>query len=380
VLNLRLAQPLLKGFGPKINRREVISAENNREISVCQLKASVLQTIYDVEEAYWNLAYAIESLKVIEYSLEQSKEMLRRYREAEKVGAKSGIEVLGSETEVANWEDQIITARLQVERNQDRLKKLLNLPTGAPDSVQTIIPIDKPSIERKELTFEEALAIALKERPEMEIAQKELDTSALDVSYYRNQLLPELNLEFRLWRPGQSGVRYLYLNDDPLTRVVVGKIIGNRMDSLKDVFRRNYNNWEVNFTLNIPLGNIISRASLARAKKESDQNLMKQARQKATIQYEVLEVTKELETNEKRINSSGRYRELMAKRLEAETQRYQLGLVGSEWLFEYQRRLAAAKTEEEKAIIDYNVSSAKLDKVLGTSLKTKNIKFREFEF
>jgi outer membrane protein len=71
ILSLRLAQPLLKGFGPKINRREIIMAENQKEISIYRLKSSVIQTIYDVEEAYWNLAYAIESLKVIEYSLEQ---------------------------------------------------------------------------------------------------------------------------------------------------------------------------------------------------------------------------------------------------------------------------------------------------------------------
>jgi outer membrane protein TolC len=70
----------------------------------------------------------------------------------------------------------------------------------------------------------------------------------------------------------------------------------------------------------------------------------------------------------------------MEKRLEVETQRYKLGQVGSEWLFEYQRRLAMAKTEEHKAIIDYKISLAKLEKVLGTSLKTKNLKFKAFEF
>jgi outer membrane protein TolC len=71
----------------------------------------------------------------------------------------------------------------------------------------------------------------------------------------------------------------------------------------------------------------------------------------------------------------------MEKRLEAETQRYSLGLVpGSEWLFEYQRRLAAAKTQELKAIIDYKISLAKLERAQGTSLKAKNIKFRDYGF
>ena len=76
VLRFDLKQPLLKGFGPKINRIETPRAENARDAGLAQLKAAVLQTVYDVEEAYWNLLYAQENLKVQEASLAQSRETL----------------------------------------------------------------------------------------------------------------------------------------------------------------------------------------------------------------------------------------------------------------------------------------------------------------
>lgn len=45
-----------------------------------------------------------------------------------------------------------------------------------------------------------------------------------------------------------------------------------------------------------------------------------------------------------------------------------------------QRDLASVRVSEIKAIIDYKMSVANLEKVLGTILKTKNIKFRDYDF
>jgi outer membrane protein len=379
-LRIDLTQPLLKGFGPTVNRIEITRAQNQRDISLSNLRTTLIQTVYDVEEAYWNLAYAKESLNVIEYSLAQSRELLRRNREGEKVGTKSAIEVLSAETEVANWEDSLIAARQLLETSEDRLKKLLSTPVKGERDSQGIVPTDQPSFEKRDVTLEQAIDTALRERPEMEIAQREIDNTSTDISYYRNQLLPQLDLAFSYWRPGQSGVKFIYLNNDPLTRIVLDEIKGNRVQSFEDIFKRNYNNWTVGLNFTLPLASVTSRAALALARKQNDQSVKALERKKESIAYEIVQVLKELKNNEMRLESSARYRELMEKRLEAETQRYSLGLAGSEWLFEYQRRLASAKTQEMKAIIDHKISLARLDKAQGTSLKAKSIRFRDYGF
>lgn len=237
-----------------------------------------------------------------------------------------------------------------------------------------------PWSKKKEIIFEEALKIAIEERPEMAMNQKEIENSSIDEGYFRNQLLPQLDLNVSVWYPGQSGDILIYRNNNPYTGDIIGKIEGSRVDSLRDIFKFKYSNWTVSFNLNIPLENLFSRASLAKARMEKEQKLLEKKRLEKSIYFEILDIFKVLENNEKRIDTTSRYRELMERKLEAEEQKYKLGLVGSEWLFQYQRDLASAKAEEINAIIDYKISVANLEKILGINLKTKNIKFRSYEF
>ena len=78
------------------------------------------------------------------------------------------------------------------------------------------------------------------------------------------------------------------------------------------------------------------------------------------------------------METSSLYRELMEKKLVAEEERVRLGLATSEWLFQYQRELASAKSDEIRAIIDYKVSVANIERLMGINLKTKNLKFRNY--
>jgi len=64
--------------------------------------------------------------------------------------------------------------------------------------------------------------------------------------------------------------------------------------------------------------------------------------------------------------------------LAAEQEKLRLGLSTNFMVLTYQRDLANQRTAELKAIIDYNLSLANLDRVLGTTLKTKNIEFMDF--
>jgi outer membrane protein TolC len=380
-LSFGLTQPLLKNFGPKISRREIRIAQNQKDISVYGLKSTLIEKVYEVEQAYWSLVYNIESLKVNESSLKQSKERLEKTEEAAKIGTKTSLDVLLAETEVASWESRIIFFKSQQEKAEDRLRELINLPADGSGITRPILPVDKPFVEKEEITFEQALKTALKESPDIGRYQKEIENSGLDVSYYKNQLLPQLDLHFRLWYPGQSGDILIFQNNDPFTGNVVDRIKGSRAGSLKDVFNLTYENWYITLSLNIPLQNIFSRASLASAKLEKEQKQLEMEKQKKSVYSELLGVFKELKNNEKRMETSRLYRELMEKKLQAEEERVRLGLaLGDEWLFQYQREVASARTEEILAVIDYKISIANLEKIMGVNLKSQNLKFKGYDF
>ncbi len=63
--------------------------------------------------------------------------------------------------------------------------------------------------------------------------------------------------------------------------------------------------------------------------------------------------------------------------MEAEEKKLKVGLATNYVVVQYQRDLADARSAELQAIIDYNLSLARLGKALGTTLKNKNIRFSD---
>lgn len=54
-----------------------------------------------------------------------------------------------------------------------------------------------------------------------------------------------------------------------------------------------------------------------------------------------------------------------------------MGLSTNYTVLQFQRDLADARSNEIRAIIDYNLSLAALDRTLGTSLENKGIEFSQ---
>jgi outer membrane protein len=113
---------------------------------------------------------------------------------------------------------------------------------------------------------------------------------------------------------------------------------------------------------------------------DRDQARLRLERQKQTITFEIADAVKTLQNAERKIESSRAARELQEKRVAAETQRFQLGLVGSEWLLTYQQQLTNARTSEIGALVAYKIAVAKLEKVMGTTIKSLGLKFRDYVF
>ena len=208
-VELRFNQPLLKNFGPNINRYDIKRAQNQVDISILDLNNIINEKVFEVEQAYWNLVESHENLKVRQLALEQSNLQLKNTREAVRIGTKSAIDLLSTETEVVNNEGQVLSARTQLETYEDQLKALLNFPPDGTDSLRSIVPLDLPSLEKPTLRFEEALEVSLARNPKIVRIERELENSNLTIRYQRNQLLPQLDLNFRLSYRGQGGVRFL---------------------------------------------------------------------------------------------------------------------------------------------------------------------------
>jgi len=373
-LTLSFSQPLLRDFGLRMSRREIVVAQNNYDISEKQFAKFVQDLVYQVEQAYWNLVYGIENLKVRQQSLKLAEELLEKNRRSVEVGTLAPIEILNAQADVASREADILDAQVLLKNYEDVLKAVINLAADTPDSGQlSLVPADRPAFEKVEANLDQAMATAVANRPDLTASQVDIQNKEINLSYARNQLLPDLSLTAQYWSPGVSGSQILYENNDPLFGAIIGTLPGNVSQALKDTFKFRYQNWSLGLTLSIPLNTIFSRAYAAQARVSLDQALASFKAQEQQLALEVRSAVRGVETNYMRAEAYRVARELAQKRMEAEEEKLRVGLSTNYFVLQYQRDLANQQSMELKALIDYNLSLAKLAQVTGLSLKNKNI-------
>lgn len=376
-LQFDFSQPLLKNFGFKVNRREIIIANNNLDISEHQLKDSIIDTIYNVEETYWNLVYNIEILKLRQQSLDLARDLLEKNRRAVEVGTMAQIEILSAESEVATREADIIQAEAMVKNSEDTLKTLINI--AAEDrslATARINPSEMPSFEKKDVSLEDALAAAYANRNDLKVTHINIENNQLNLNYARNQLLPNLNLNASYWSPGVSGTQLQYAPGD-LFGDPIAIIPGGASDAIKDAFNFRYKNWSLALTLDIPLSSILSRASYATAKVNLKQTQLRLKNQEQQLLLEIGNTVRAVQTNFRRIEAYRAARILAKRKMEAEEEKLRVGLSTNYYVLQYQREFTNAQTNELKAIVDYNLSLAQLNKAMGITLDRKNITLTE---
>ncbi len=370
-LTFSLTQPLLKGFGLLAANKEIRVAANDYEGSRQQLKKTITDLVYEVESAYWNLVYAYQNLEATKTSLQQSKDLLRQNEIKVKVGTAAPIDVLEAKADVANYEAQLIQAEKNIQTRDEELKRLLNLTR---DDV-VLIPQEKPQADAVAADLNEFLQEALESRPDMQKARLDLKSQDITVQYQRNQTLPDLQLVARYYSNGLGGDQYLYDDDvDPLNPGdPIGVISQSIWDSMETAIKNKYRNYSIGVTLSLPIGLKQERAQLAIARMNLKKAMLALKNVENTVYSEVRQIIKELETNRKLVEANRIAVELYEQKLRAEEKKLSVGLSTNFQVLQYLSQYADAQNRFLQAQINYKMSVANMNKVLGRTLKVYNI-------
>ncbi len=373
-IRINFSQPLLKDFGFRMSRREIIVAQHNRDISEENFQKLLEDTIYSVESIYWYLVYSRENLKVRQQSLKLAQELLEKNKIEIEAGTLPPIERLTAEAEVSTRQADILEAEALVKNYEDQLKTIMNLAAEVKDVKNVrLIPTDSPETTKREISYEEALSIALQKRPDLLATRIDVDNKQFTLSYARNQLLPDLRLQFSYWSPGISGNQILYKDNNALTGIIIGTIPGKKTDALKDAVNFRFKNWSVGLVVNLPINSVFTRAYYGQAKLSLEQARLRLKNQEQQISLEISNAVRAVETNYQRAQAYRSARELAEKKLEAEQEKLKVGLSTNYLVLQYQRDFANAMTMELKALIDYNLSLAYLDRVIGLGRERRKV-------
>jgi outer membrane protein len=360
-LALTVTQPLLKDFGIDLNNRDIYIAKNNQAISDHQFTKKVIDTLAEAENIYWDLVFSIEDLKVKETSIQRARDLENQVRAQVEVGTLAELEILQAQSEVASRDEQLLNAQNLIEDNEDSLKNILNLPFDSDEGLKKIIPADSPIfIPGSEGSLEEALKMALTNRPDLLAKKEELGNRNIELKYNHNQILPSVDLQGSLGVNGLSG--------DSATSD------GSYDKAISETFSTKFRLWEFGLKLSYPLGNRAAKSRLTAKKLEVAQLLLDIKEFEKNIVVEVREAHRQIETDIKRVQAARVARKFAEEKLSAEDKKFKVGLSTSFNVLEFQEDLAEEQSKEIKAVIDYKKSRNRLDQVIAQTLTTHGIK------
>jgi len=192
---LTLSQPLVRGVGPGVARRGLTSAELRREDAGRQQTLTEQQVALEVASAYYHVVAQQAIVDVAKTSLDRSRK-LRDASEAKlDAGLVSQLDVLRAQQLVSQAEIQLFDAQSAAEDARDRLMFAMGHPSGEAFDVNAEIPRTPDSID-----VDDAVGVAVEHRLDLKMLAASGADADRQVAYARNQLLPQVDVNFVLTR------------------------------------------------------------------------------------------------------------------------------------------------------------------------------------
>lgn len=346
-------QPLLRNYSIDSTRQQVQTSMKNREIADVQLTQSIAVTSRNVRNAYYDLMFAVGNLRVQQQSLELAQRSLRENRARVEIGTMAPIDIVEAEAEVAQREENVIVATAQIDRAEDRLRALVFDPSSPDFWTMKIEPTEAATFQPIAVDTEGAVRNALGQRTDLSRIRKQIELTDVNVRYFRNQRMPDVNAQVNYSAIGRAGTLFGD-PDGPTGPIQPGLLSRNSFaTALADAFGNAYPTWSVGVQINYPIGTSNADANLARARLQVSQSQKDLQSQELLVATEVRDLARSVQTNAKRVEATRAARALQEKRLEAEEKKFQAGMTTPFLVFQAQRDLNQARNNELRSLLDY---------------------------
>lgn len=334
-LELSFNQPLLRGAGLKVNRANLEIARLNEQVNVLDLKSTLIDTITDAIVAYRRLLQAQERLKIEELALKAAQELLEITEVLIDAGRRAPVDIVQSETAVANRKVSLLTAQNDFEAAKLELINILDINRNI-----AILAAEQPTAEAFDLDYKNLEELAFKNQPAYLQAQLELDRAKLDLLQAENNRLWNLSLDTSVSSASNA-----------TTDVRAGVI------------------------LNRELGDLTLERDFQRSRVNQLQATNNVEEQRESLEIQLTDRIRDVNLSFSQVELARRATELSERQLEIEQERQRLGRGST--IFEVvnlQNDLAQARNAELDATINYLNALTRLDQTIGTTLDTWQVK------
>src|SRR5947209_175126 len=293
-LTFSLTQPLLRKMGLFANRAPIIIAQRGVRLSGAQFEAQMNDVVQRAINQYWDVVQAHKNLEVLQKSKELAEASYKRDKRALELGALPPLDIYRSESQVAQRKISLIQAEYALKQVENTLRQ-----TVGADLDPRIGALDMELTERVEtagtlaaVDLQEAMALAQKNRPEVEAQNQQLAIDDTNLKLANNNLRPDLNLSANYTSNGLGGVVFGSSNGAPVV------IPGGFSDSLSQLGGFNFPTYGMNLQLRLPIHNSSAQADFGTAMVSKRRSLYQMRSLEQTIGTQVKNAVHDLEQSE----------------------------------------------------------------------------------
>ena len=359
---LAYVQPLLRNFRIDGTRAQLKITQINQEQSETALRATVVRTVANVRNAYWDFVFAIQAAEVADRSLQLATKLVEDNQARVEVGTLAPLDVVQAQAEQATRRQAVATTQAAVRTAELALKRLIVNGTDDPYWVASIEPVDRPTYSTESLDVSGAVRRALSTRTDIETSRKQVQANNISLRNLSDQKLPAVDLTASYGAAGIGGTQFVRapgVFTGPATQVIQS----GYSNALSTLWQQAAPTWNFAVSLNYPLGTSTADANLARARVQQQQTIAQQRSLELQIATEVTNAALLVESNRERLQAAQAARDLAEKRLDAEQSRFEVGLSTNFFVVQAQRDLRDSQNSELRALLDYRRAQVEFERV-----------------
>ena len=351
-LTASVTQPLLRGFSPDlvVPRIDILRAKIASERERAQLAVAAAEIVQRTENAYWDVVQALYSYDLQLRSQKRSEDQMALTRRQIDACLMPPSDLIAASSTLAQRKLQVLVAESTIDASYDALRAVLNL--AHEEWARPILPVEPPQFDAQTSSAEDALAIAIKHRPEIIQLDLDLQTALLVVRQAENNRLPQLDLGLSGQLIGQKNM------------------YGSTLNEVGDADAHAYS-VVLNFSWT-PL----QRATRAQAEIEKTHHDMAVVRRDQALQdiwFAVRQAVRDQTSAARQVFAASKFRQLSTESLEVEQRKFLSNQSSNFVLGQHQDELAAAQLAELTAVLVHKKATAALLKATGELLDQRHI-------
>jgi len=341
-LKASITQNLLKYFGVDINKAKIIIAQKGLDKAKADYRQKIVETIADVQSAYWDLYKSRETLVVREETFKQSKALFTKKKIEAGLGAIASIDLVEIESDVATKITEYTEALKEFRDNEIKLRALLAMPMNFEPGSRLLKPATSPVLRTLKMDYEQVLNGMLVRHQGYQSILKNKEAKEIEVDYYRNQLLPSL----------QAKLSYGLQNQNRTWDHSAGIGGGG-------------GNYEMGLSLSIPIGNNSAKSTLKKNMLELKKLFAQLNQKKDEIRKEIKSALVEVEQAGILVQSAKIDVIIKGKNFAASEKKLQYGTGTLRGLLDRQTEKATAQLKLIQSQIDYQKAVVNFYKAQG---------------